>query len=154
LETTPINWYLQEELHFVTTNWYGMTHIFISTFLFEIQHPTLDQVLQIIIQKVFEEAPNPPLDQEKYEWIVPLQQLQECYNINFDKDDEPRDVNILETEGKRNMQGPRIELPFFGQQIKIKKVNTGNEQTPKLENVGDYWDDATISMIIEPFPEY
>jgi hypothetical protein len=73
LDTTPINWYLQEELCFITTDWYGMTQNFIATFLFESQYPTVDQDLQIIRQKVFEEAPNPPLDQEKDEWTAPLQ---------------------------------------------------------------------------------
>jgi hypothetical protein len=73
LDTTPINWYLQAELCFVTTDWYGMTQNFIATFLFESQYPTIDQDLQIIRQKVFEEAPNPPLDQEKDEWTAPLQ---------------------------------------------------------------------------------
>jgi hypothetical protein len=72
LDTTPINWYLQAELRFVTIDWYGMTQKFIATLLFEIQYPTVDQDLQIIIQKVFEEAPNPPLDQEKDEWTMPL----------------------------------------------------------------------------------
>jgi hypothetical protein len=154
LDTTPINWYLQAELCFVTTDWYGMTQNFIATFLFESQYPTVDQALQIIRQKVFEEAPNPPLDQEKDEWTVPLQQLQECYNINVDEDDDLRDVNILETEGQRDIEGPGIELPFVGQPIKIKKVNIGTEQTPKLANVGDYWDDATISKITELLHEY
>jgi hypothetical protein len=36
LDTTPIIWYLQEELCHTTTYWYGMTHNFITTFLFEI----------------------------------------------------------------------------------------------------------------------
>jgi hypothetical protein len=55
-----------------------MTHKFIATFLFEIQYPTLDQDLQIVRQNVFEEAPNPPLDQEEDEWTTPLQWLQGC----------------------------------------------------------------------------
>jgi hypothetical protein len=42
---------------------------------------------------------------------------------------------------------PRVELPFIGQSIKIKKVNIGTEQTSKLANVGDYWDAATIDII-------
>jgi hypothetical protein len=49
---------------------------------------------------------------------------------------------------------PGIELPFIGQPIKIKKVNIGIEQTPKLANVGGYWDDATISKITELLHEY
>jgi hypothetical protein len=154
LDTMPINWYLQEELCLITTNWYGMTQNFIATFLFESQYPTVDQALQIMRQKVFEEAPNLPFTQEGDEWTAPLQQLQDCYNINVDEDDDPRDVNIAETEGHRDIEGPGIELPFVGQPIKIKKVNIGTEKTPKLANVGDYWDDATISNITELLHEY
>jgi hypothetical protein len=73
LDTTPINWYLQEELCLITTDWYGMTQNFIATFLFEIQYPTVDQDLQIMRQKVFEEAPNIPFTQEGDEWTTPLQ---------------------------------------------------------------------------------
>jgi hypothetical protein len=56
-------------------------------------------------------------------------------------------VNIAETEGKRDIEGPRIELPFIRQPIKIKKVNIGTEQAPKLANVGYYWDYATTDKI-------
>jgi hypothetical protein len=55
------------ELHLTTSDWHGMTQNFIATFLFEIQYPTVDQALQVVIQKVFEEAPNLPLDQEEDE---------------------------------------------------------------------------------------
>jgi hypothetical protein len=153
LDTTPINWYLQAELCFVTIDWYGMTQNFIDTFLFE-SYPTVDQDLQIIRQKVFEEVHNPPLDQEKDEWTAPLQQLQGCYNINVDEDDDPRDVNILETKGQRDIEGIEIELHFVGHPIKIKKVNIGTKQTPKLANVGDYWDDAIVSNITKLLHEY
>jgi hypothetical protein len=150
----PINWYLQEELHLATTYWYDMTQKFIATFLFESQYPTVDQDLQIVRQKVFEEASNPPFEQEEDEWIAPLQRLQGCYNINVDEDDDPRNVNISEIEGQRDIEGPGIELPFVGKPIKIKKVNIGIEQGPKLANVGYYWDDATISNITKLLHEY
>jgi hypothetical protein len=52
------------------------------------------------------------------------------------------------------VEGPRVELPFIGQQIKIKKVNIGIEKTPKLANVGDYWDATTIDKITELLHEY
>ena len=45
LDTTPINWYLQVELRFITADWEGMTHNFVTTFVFEIQNPTVDQEL-------------------------------------------------------------------------------------------------------------
>jgi hypothetical protein len=121
---------------------------------FEIQYPKVDQELQIVGKKVFEEAPSLPLEQEEDEWTVPLQKLQGCYIINADEDDDPRKVKNIETKGQRDMEGPRIELPFIGKPIKIKKINIGTEQTLKLENVGDYWDASTIDKIIELLHEY
>jgi hypothetical protein len=69
---------------------------------------------------------------------MPLQKLKGFYNINADDDDDPRNVNIAEIEGQRYVEGPRVEFPFIGNPIKIQKVNIGTEETPKLENVGDY----------------
>jgi hypothetical protein len=63
-------------------------------------------------------------------------------------------VNIAETEGQRDVEGPGIELPFIGKPIKIKKVNIGSEHTPKLANVEDYWDASTIDKITELLHEY
>jgi hypothetical protein len=103
---------------------------------------------------VFKEVSFLPLEQEEDEWTAPFQKLQGCYHINADKDDDPRKVNIVETEGHRNVEGPRVELPFIGQPRKIKKFNIGTEETPKLVNVGDYWDAATIDKITELLHEY
>jgi hypothetical protein len=72
-----------------------MTQNFIAIFLFESQYPTVDQALQVVRKKVFEEAPNLPLEKEEYEQNAPLQKLQDCYNINVDEDDDPRNVNIV-----------------------------------------------------------
>jgi hypothetical protein len=94
------------------------------------------------------------LEQEEDEWTAPLQKLQGCYNINADEDDHPRKVNIAEIEGQRDVEGPGVMLPFIGQPINIKKVNIGTTQTPKLANVGDYWDASTIDKIIELLHEY
>jgi hypothetical protein len=103
---------------------------------------------------VFKKAPSLPLEKEEDEWIVPLQKLQGCYNINVDEDNDPRKVKIAETKGQRDIEGPRVEIPFIGQLIKIKKVNIGTKQTPKLANVGDYWDASTIDKITELLHEY
>jgi hypothetical protein len=154
LDMTPINWYLQVELHLITTDWEGMTQNFVTTFLFESQFPSIDQALPIVRKKLFEEASSLSLEQEEDEWTAPLQKLQGCYNINTDEDDDPRKVKITETEGQRDVEGPRVEFPFIGQPIKIKKVNIGMEKTPKFSNVGDYWDATTIDKITELLHEY
>jgi hypothetical protein len=105
-------------------------------------------------QKVFKEESSLTLEQEEDEWIAPFQKLQGCYNINADADDDPRKVNIAETEGHKDVEGPGVELPFIGQPIKIKKVNIRIEETQNLANAGDYWDAATIEKITELLHEY
>jgi hypothetical protein len=96
---------------------------------------------------MFEEAPSFPLEKEEDEWTRPLHKLQGCYNVNAVEDDDPRNVNITETEGQRDIEGTGVELPFIGHAIKINKFNIGTEKTPKLANVGDYWDASTIDKI-------
>jgi hypothetical protein len=85
---------------------------------------------------------------------VPFHKLQGCYHINAEEDDDPRKVNIVETKGHINLEGPRVELPLIGQPIKIKKVNIGTKEMPKLTNVRDYWDVSTIDNITELLHEY
>jgi hypothetical protein len=80
--------------------------------------------------------------------------MQGCYNNNVDEDDDPRKVIIIETEDQRDVEGPRVEIPFIRMPINIKKVNIGSEDTPKFANVGDYWDVATIDKITELLYEY
>jgi hypothetical protein len=64
--------------------------------------------------------------------------LQIFYNINADDDGNPRKVNITETKGHIDVEGPGVELPFIGHPINIKKVKIGTEETLKLSNVRDY----------------
>jgi hypothetical protein len=94
------------------------------------------------------------LEQEKDEWVVPLQKLQGCYNINEDDDDDPRKVKIVEIEGQRDVKGPGVEIPFIGQPINITKVKIGIEETLKLTNVRYYWYASTIDKITELLHEY
>jgi hypothetical protein len=54
------------------------------------------------------------LEQEEDKWTAPLHKLQGCYNINTDEDDDPRNVNIAETKGQRNIEGLGVELHFIG----------------------------------------
>jgi hypothetical protein len=104
LDKTPIYWYLQEELCLITADWEGTNQNFVTTFLFESQYPTLYQALHIVRQRVFEEARSAPLEKEEDEWTTPLQKLQGCYNINADEVDNPRNVNITEIEGHREIK--------------------------------------------------
>jgi hypothetical protein len=108
MDMPPINWYLQEELRLITADWEGMLQNFVTTFLFESEFPSVDQALKIVRQKVFKESSSLPLEQEEDEWTTPFHKLQGCYNINADKDDDSRKVNIAEIEGHRDVEGPGV----------------------------------------------
>jgi hypothetical protein len=36
----------------------------------------------------------------------------------------------------------------------VKKVNIGTTENPKMESIGDYWDEQTVEIITELFHEY
>ena len=38
--------------------------------------------------------------------------------------------------------------------IKIKKVNIGTAEQPKMASIGDYWDEQTLESITELLREY
>ena len=70
-----------------------------------------------------------------------------CYNISSKPkdDDDMRNVNILESEGSRNVAAPIIPIDPMSQLLNIWKVNIGTEENPKFASVGDYWDNKTMA---------
>ena len=55
------------------------------------------------------------------EWVTQLSYTLECYNVNIEEDNEdPCKVNILETEGYHEVQGPLIKDPDITTSIKTK----------------------------------
>jgi hypothetical protein len=43
-------------------------------------------------------------------------------------------------EGEREVEGPNIDLEDYVSPFKIKKVNIGTAENPKMASIGDYWD--------------
>jgi hypothetical protein len=139
LDMTPINWYLQAELRLVTTDWEGMIQNFVTTFFFESEYPSVGQALQILRQKVFEATSSLPMEQEEDEWTAPLQKLQSCYNINADDDDNPRKVNITETEGQREWKDQELSYHLLANPSRSKRSTLGHRRhrsLPMLEITG------------------
>jgi hypothetical protein len=62
-------------------------------------------------------------------------------------EDGPHNIHITKIEGEREVEGPYLELEAFVARIKVKKVNIGTEENPKMEIIGDYWDDKTLEWI-------
>ena len=57
------------------------------------------------------------------DWTVQIENARECYNFTIDEDDDPRNINIPESEGSRVVAGPILECPKITEKLKIKKVD-------------------------------
>jgi hypothetical protein len=57
-------------------------------------------------------------------------------------------------EGERELEGPSLESEAFVAPIKVKKVNIGTSENPKMANIGDYWDEQTMEIITELLNKY
>ena len=77
------------------------------------------------------------------------EQTMECYHVQEEasNEDDPRDIQIEEAEGERDVEGPPIELEVISTPIKVKKVNIGTIEHPKMASIGDYWDEKTVESI-------
>ena len=78
----------------------------------------------------------------------------ECYNLAVDEEEDPRNVNIPESEGSCDVQGPTLEIPEIIEKVKLKKINIGTKANPKFDSIGDYWDDETVGHIADLLQEY
>jgi hypothetical protein len=52
------------------------------------------------------------------------------------------------------VEGPPLESEVYVVLIKVKKVNIGIVENPKMSNIGDYWDDQTLESITDLLCEY
>lgn len=78
-----------------------------------------------------------------------LETMLECYNLATDEDDKPRNINILESEGTREIQGPELEIPEITEKVKTKQINIRTLADPKFASIGDYWDEEIVGNIAD-----
>jgi len=150
-----MNWYIETELRHGMSEWDILCEGFLITFMFEdCWWDAVDDALQAVKATIFK-IPLEPMEVIQAKWVTQLSYELECYNMNTKEDDEDsRKVNIPETEGYHEVQGPLIEDPDITTLIKTKQVNIGTEAEPKYAMLGDYWDDATVDKVIELLREY
>jgi hypothetical protein len=69
-----------------------------------------------------------------------VKELLSCYHVQEEvlEEDDPRDIQIEEVEGKREVEGPPIESKVIVAPIKVNKVNIGIVENPKMASIGDY----------------
>ena len=71
--------------------------------------------------------------------IATIQHWMECYNVKGEPgDDDPLDVNILDSKFTCAMEGFGICSDQFLNPLKFKKVNIGSLKNPKFSSIGDY----------------
>ena len=134
LGTIPKNWYIEIEFHRGTKDWSLLIDAFKLTFGFESEYPKIDDALEVIRTKIFEDAPFPLFNQ--LDWATQLETTLECYNFTADEDEDPRNVNIPESEGSHEVEGPKLEVPEITKNVNLKKVNIGIESNPKIASIG------------------
>jgi hypothetical protein len=60
----------------------------------------------------------------------------------------------VEVEDEGEVESPPMESEVFLVPIKVNNVNIGTIENPKMANIGDYWDEQTMEIIIELIHEY
>jgi hypothetical protein len=70
------------------------------------------------------------------------------------KEYDLRNIQIKEAEGEREVEGRNLESKVITALIKVKKVNIGTVENPKMASIGDYWDEQIVESIIELLHEY
>lgn len=101
-----MNWYIEIELCHGTSEWDILREGFMMTFSFEDGFDSIDEALQEVKETIFR-IPQDPLELIKLEWATQLSDALECYNVTAEEEDkDPQKINILETEGHCEVQGP------------------------------------------------
>lgn len=73
-------------------------------------------------------TPVEPIAWVKPDWSTQLCHALECYNVTTEEGEEdPRNINIPESEGQRKVAGPKVDMPGISKPLNTKQVNIGSE---------------------------
>ena len=74
----------------------------------QLEYPSVDDALELVHIKI---ANDPLPISIETDWTVQTKNAKECYNFTIDEDDDPRNINIPESEGSRAVVGPTLDFP-------------------------------------------
>ena len=71
---------------------------------------------------------------DAHRFIMIFHGLLECYKVAKQEHDEedPKDVQVRETEGEHTVEGMELESVVYTQPIKKQKVSIGTTENPKF----------------------
>jgi len=149
-----MNWHLEMELHHGKVEWDILREGFLMTFSFEGRFDNIDEV-PLEVKAMILQILQDPSELVQLDWSTQLCHLLEHYNMNYEgEDDDPWNINILETKGCCQIEGPQIENLDITTPLKTRKVNISTEAKPKFAKIEDYWDDAIVDKVYELLCEY
>jgi len=106
LDVIPMNWYMETKLCHGTKEWDILRQGFIMAFTFEDGFDCIDATLQEVKVVIFRISQD-PLELIQPNWTTHLSHVLECYNVIAEEEDEdPRKINISETDSHRGVEGP------------------------------------------------
>lgn len=116
-----MNWYLEIALRNGTAKWDVMKETFLLTFSFEDGFECIDEALQEIKAEIFR-MPKEPTAWVQLDWSTQLHHALECYNVTMEEGEEdPKNNSILESEGLREVEGPKVEVSDITKPLKTSK---------------------------------
>lgn len=71
-----------------------------------------------------------------------------------EEDKDPWNINIPETEGQREVKGPKATNLDISEPLKTRQVNIGSKAEAKFTKIGDYWDEDIVDKVAELLHEY
>jgi hypothetical protein len=85
-----------------------------------------------------------------------VKELLSCYHVQEEvlEEEDPRDIQIEEVEGKKEVEFPPLESEVIAALIKVKKFNIGTFENPKMDSIGGYRDEKIVESIKELLHEY
>ena len=143
LEPIAKHWYAEAELRQDTVSWDRLVDSCVLTFSTNEDCLALDVAIKLFHTKIFD-------DQEvvKYRlaWKAQEAHAVEYYNLAIDEDDDPRSIDIPESEGHYDIHRPAIEDLEVTYPLKTQTINTRSEDQHKYVTSGDYWDGDMASI--------
>ena len=130
-----MNRYLETELCHCTDEWGILRKGFLMTFNFEDGFECIDEAPHEVKAAIFR-IPQDPLDLIQPDWTTQLCHALWCYNVTVEEEEhDPRKINIPETEGQREVEGPKTENPDVIAPLKTLQVNIRSDVEPKFAKI-------------------
>jgi hypothetical protein len=103
----------------------------------------MDTMLKVVRDMIFEEPVFEIIPSSQRLASQTVKQLLRYYHVTKAKEPEeenPCNIQIPEMEGERKVEGPKLDSEYYVAPLKIKKINIDTTENPKMDSIGDYWE--------------